>query len=465
MLVRGGIKPSRRACSLLFGLVVVAGAVSAEAAAIKNIRSSAGSTYTRVVIDLTGPTAYEYATLPASGGKPARLYVDLRGVKLAGRDHGVWIGDTRVKRVRTGQFSESTARIVLELEGPVTSKVFQLEQPPRLVIDLSGQGWGGSDTAPATTSSAVVRAAAPPAAAAPPPPKPATPARVEPRPAPPRVAAAPAPKVAAPAPKPAAVPARAPAPRKPVRLPVPASTARVPRARHVKIVIDPGHGGRDPGARNATGVSEKYVVFDISRRLADKLRRGLGVEIYMSRTADKYVALEDRKDLANRVDADLFVSIHANASENKRLQGIETYYLKNTNDRATLRLARLENGVDMLIKGGDVSTDADLSYILSDMVQGQKEADSILLANHMQNQLVGYLRPTYRGVETLGVKQGPFMVLDGTFMPSVLCEVGFITNPSEGKRLATAAYREAIAEGLYRGIRRYLEDERIDDLR
>jgi len=244
---------------------------------------------------------------------------------------------------------------------------------------------------------------------------------------------------------------------------VPAPAA--PRASRVRIVIDPGHGGRDPGARNGRGDAEKTVVFDISRRLAEKLKRNLGVDIYMTRTTDTYVGLEDRKDLANRIEADLFISIHANAAKNSKLYGIETYYLKNTNDRATLRLASLENGVDLLIKGSDVSTDADLSYILSDMVQGQKEADSILLANHVQAELVGHLKPRYHTVQSLGVKQGPFMVLDGTYMPAILVETGFVTNSLEGRRLSSSSYREAVAEGLYRGIKRYLEDERVNELR
>ncbi len=444
MEIRRGIEAGGWLLALSFGLVAVAAPLRAEAAAVKTIRSSASSTYTRIVIDLTGPTDYQYAIIPASGTRPARLYVDLNGVSLGGKDYGVWIGDTRVKRVRTGQFSTTTARVVLELEGPVTHKVFQLEEPPRLVIDLSGSG-------SAPSAPPVVTAKAEPAKPATQKPSEAASGGRTGATASVPVSPASSTALSAPPPAPPAV--------------APAQNARVPAASRLKIVIDPGHGGKDPGARNRSGVSEKVVVFDISRRVADKLRRRLGVEIYMSRTSDSYVALEDRTDLANRVNADLFVSIHANASENSRLNGIETYYLKNTNDRATLRLAQLENGVDTLIKDSDVTTDADLNYILSDMVQGQKEADSVLLANHIQSQLMAYLGPKYRAVTSLGVKQGPFMVLDGTFMPSVLCEVGFITNSSEGQRLATAAYREAIAEGLYRGIKQYLEDERVEDLR
>jgi len=316
-------------------------------------------------------------------------------------------------------FDQSTARVVFDLNGPVEAKVFRLETPPRIVVDLT------SVPAGAAPNRAGTRAAKAPAA------------------------------------KQHSSQGSPPAGRKAISS---SHAVRPARARRIRVVIDPGHGGRDPGARGPRGLYEKDAAFDIARRLAEKLRRRLGIEVWMTRTGDRYVPLDERKDIANRLEADLFVSIHANASRNRRLRGIETYYLKNTNDRATLRLARLENGVDMLIKGSDVSTDADLSYILSDMVQGQKEADSILLAGHIQTELVGYLKPRYRGIESLGVKQGPFLVLDGTYMPAVLVEAGFITNSIEGRRLGDAAYREAIAEGLYRGIKRYLEDDRVGQL-
>jgi N-acetylmuramoyl-L-alanine amidase len=184
----------------------------------------------------------------------------------------------------------------------------------------------------------------------------------------------------------------------------------------------------------------------------------------MTRQGDQYISLGGRKDVANRLDADLFVSIHANAAKNKRSNGIETYYLKNSNDRATLRLANLENGVDMLI-GGDVSTDADLSYILSDIIQGQKEADSIRAAGHIQKALVGEVKSRYADVDDLGVKQGPFLVLDGTYMAAILVETGFVSNSTEAKRLTSAAYRESLAEGMFEGIQRYFQDDRTALLR
>lgn len=499
--------PERRAfrsfLTFTFALGAVLVAPDTQAAAIRSIRSSAGSDYTRIVVDLTQATSFRHGTIPAGPGTPARLYVDLNGVMLDPlRDYTVWIGDVRVRRVRAGQFQANTARIVLELETQVTPKVFQLETPARLVIDLR------STAAPTTMAKAppqarplppppsraavpVVPPSAPPAPASRPVAEPA--ARVE-RPPSPVSQAARTPTASRPTAEPDGhaerqlppavkppptstqrsaphVPettAKAPPAVEPGRKskPVPLTSAsKVPKARKVRIVLDPGHGGRDPGARDSQGVAEKTVVFDISRRLADKLERRLDVEVFLTRTTDEYVDLEERKDIANRVEADLFLSIHANAAKNTKLRGIETYYLKNTNDRATLRLARLENGVDMLIKEGDVSTDADLSFILSDMVQGQKEADSVVLATSIQSQLMSYLRPRYHSVDSLGVKQGPFMVLDGTYMPAILVETGFVTNSMESRRLSSTSYREAVAEGLFRGIQSYLEDERVSGLR
>lgn len=227
----------------------------------------------------------------------------------------------------------------------------------------------------------------------------------------------------------------------------------------LRIIIDPGHGGRDPGARGRGGLSEKSVVLEVAQRLAAKIRLGVPAEVDLTRYGDSFAALGERKDLANDRKADFFISIHANASDTRRVRGIETYYLKNTDDRATLRLASLENGVDMILRDGDASADADLPYIISDLAQGHKEQESLRLARHVQSELVRHLRTRYSGVDSLGDKQGPFLVLDGTHMPSILVEIGFLTHEVEGARLGSPAYREAVAEGLYRGLRSYLAED------
>jgi N-acetylmuramoyl-L-alanine amidase len=415
--------------ALLAAAVCCAVPVESEAAGqLKGIRSSAEADSTRVIIELSEVRSYRYGVLPgdAKKGLPARLYVDIEGIKLErNRKVELWVGDQRVKQVRAGQNTLQKARVVLELEGMVKPTVFALESPPRIVIELKGTG-AASRGAPVVAKPGTVKA---------PPVRPSS-----------------------------SKPATAVVPRGTVFAPVARVGGRSESVRKVRIVIDAGHGGKDPGARGYGGSQEKHGALDIARRLAGKLKDRLGFHVLMTRQSDKYVGLSERKDMANRVNADLFVSVHLNASKNTRLKGIETYYLKNSNDRATLRLATMENGVDDMIDG-DVSSDADLSYIVSDIIQGQKEAYSIRAARHIQDSLVGHLKPRYSSISNLGVKQGPFLVLDGTYMPSVLVEAGFISHSVEGKRLTSNSYRDAVAEGLYRGIKRYFEDDRTAQLR
>jgi len=445
---RAVIRKFGHATAWMVAAVLVANAAPAAATTVKRIRSASGDDFTRIVIDVDGSTRYRYGLVPprTDGHTLARLYLDLDGVRLPpGKRLAAEIRDQRVSAVRTGQHRDSTARIVFELRRPVRTNVFSLSSPPRIVIDLTDQ------SKPESKQSA---------------PGGPTPQRAESTPP-----SSPVGRSIARAPTRQRTPehrSTVTAVTVPHHAETKTPTAGPPQRRLARgvrrVVIDPGHGGKDPGAKGLRGVKESDVVLDISKRVAAKLRKRLGVEVVMTRTGDEFVPLSRRKDLANRFDADLFVSIHANAGRNTKAHGIETYYLKNTNDRATLRLASLENGIVDLIRGRDVSTDADLPYILSDMVQGQKESESIVLANYIQRELVSYLRPRYRSVKNLGVKQGPFLVLDGTYMPSVLVETAFVSNSMEAKRLGSAAYRESIAEGIYLGISHYLKDPKVPGL-
>jgi N-acetylmuramoyl-L-alanine amidase len=232
----------------------------------------------------------------------------------------------------------------------------------------------------------------------------------------------------------------------------PVGAERVLRPR---IVIDPGHGGRDPGAEGYA--VEKEVTLAIAQRLAALLEERLDVDVALTRSTDATLELAQRTALANAADADLFISIHANASRNRRLRGVETYYLNNTNDRATIRLAAMENGEGA---APAPSGRADLRYILSDLVQVGKMEESVALARAVQRNVVARLRTRHTDVTDLGVKRGPFYVLVGAHMPCVLVETSFLTHPAEGRRLATDGYQELVAEGLYAGIARFLADAR-----
>jgi len=203
------------------------------------------------------------------------------------------------------------------------------------------------------------------------------------------------------------------------------------------------------------GVAEKDVVLAISKRLGRKLAEREQVDVLFTRTTDAFVPLEERIAGANAAKADLFVSIHANASSNSELQGVETYYLNNTNDRATIRLAALENGLRPE-KYFPENGRAGLSFLLSDLIQSGKEEESIALAHHLQEAVVFRARQRYPAIHSLGVKKGPFYVLVGAHMPCVLVETAFITHRMEGKHLISSEYQDALAEGLFLGIARFL---------
>ncbi|MFQ5850481.1 MAG: N-acetylmuramoyl-L-alanine amidase [Candidatus Binatia bacterium] len=215
-----------------------------------------------------------------------------------------------------------------------------------------------------------------------------------------------------------------------------------------KIVLDPGHGGKDPGAIGPTGIMEKDVVLSIAKKLAKKLKSKMGVEVILTRQDDSYVPLEERTAIANAENADLFISLHTNANPNRRMRGIESYYLDHTTDEATIRLAARENGTSR-------RSISDLQFILSDLTQSSKLEDSIGLAHHLHSSLVSHMRRGYRRAKDLGVKKGLFYVLVGARMPSVLLEIFFVTNRFEGRALARRTFQKKIVEALYRGIRKY----------
>jgi N-acetylmuramoyl-L-alanine amidase len=223
------------------------------------------------------------------------------------------------------------------------------------------------------------------------------------------------------------------------------------------VVIDPGHGGHDPGTVSASGLSEKDVALEIARRLRDDLR-GRGVRAELTRDSDLFIALPERTRMANRARADLFVSIHLNSSQNSETTGIETYYLNNTTDRATIRLARMEN----LSGGGSygVPEEANLNYILSDLRQQYKAGEAAALARMIDAQTAADLNAELGfKVNALGAKMGPFWVLVGAHMPAVLVECGFLSNRSEAQRLAAPAYQAVLARGIANAVIHYFNED------
>jgi N-acetylmuramoyl-L-alanine amidase len=212
-----------------------------------------------------------------------------------------------------------------------------------------------------------------------------------------------------------------------------------------KIVIDPGHGGRDPGAEGA-GVFEANVVLDVALRL-EKLLKSAGIEVVLTRRIDEFVPLEERTAIANREQGDLFLSIHANASRNRNARGIESYVLNFATDPEAEAVAARENAATG-------RTMSNLPDIVRAITLNSKLDESRSFAALVQHRLMDHLRID-RAPRDLGVKQAPFIVLIGASMPSVLAEISFITNSQEGRLLKTGAYRQSVAEALFDAVRGY----------
>ncbi len=221
-----------------------------------------------------------------------------------------------------------------------------------------------------------------------------------------------------------------------------------------RIVIDPGHGGKDPGAIGVKGLKEKDVVLKLAKLLAKKLREKLGVKVILTRNRDKYIPLIQRPAIANSKKADLFISLHTNASPDKRAKGIETYYLNFTTDPEAMRVAALENAATK-------KSLSDLQDLIKAILANTKLSESRLLAEKVQESLVHTLKRYYPDIEDRGVKYAPFLVLVGARMPAILVEIGFITNPKEESRLKNSHYLEMIAEGIAKGIEVYIQSLKL----
>jgi len=215
-----------------------------------------------------------------------------------------------------------------------------------------------------------------------------------------------------------------------------------------RVVIDAGHGGHDPGALGS-GVTEADLVLDLALRLEERLHAGLpGLEVVLTRRGDEYLPLEARTTLANRVEADLFLSIHANASEDSDTRGIETYYLDLAVDSTAEALAARENV-------GGLATMNHLDGLLEAIASNSKLDESREFARTVQETMLRTLRAVDSGIPDLGVKQAPFLVLIGARMPSILAEVSFLTNANDATLLSSDAYRDEIVDALFAGILQY----------
>jgi N-acetylmuramoyl-L-alanine amidase len=412
---------------------------------------------TRIAIQTQG----QYQLTSDQVDDPPRLYFDLNGLlPPASAHHGIetfQVGDHRLKKIRLAEVNPGTTRVVFDLEGPVDVVSSQLVNPDRLMIelrpkDISAHPLPGTRS---TTGSRRTEFPAPinavPAAA------PSTPSAVSNVP-PARASVAPAPNLSAPAASiPPASSMRAPAPT-----PAPAASAspahrdssgdrslvRIFGLKMGKVVIDAGHGGHDTGTIGPNGLMEKDLVLDVALRLGALITQRLGAQVVYTRSEDVFIPLEDRTRIANDERADLFISIHANSSPEPSATGVETYYFNLTSDKTGLDLAMRENATS-------ASAISDLNDLLHKAVLQTKMEESRDFAQRVQSSLwAGSVKMNSRSRDR-GVRQAPFVVLIGATMPSILAEVGFVSNPHDEKLLKKSDQRQKIAEALFKGISQY----------
>jgi N-acetylmuramoyl-L-alanine amidase len=228
------------------------------------------------------------------------------------------------------------------------------------------------------------------------------------------------------------------------------SLTRVLGLKLGRVVIDPGHGGHDVGTHGPSGVYEKDIVLDVSKRLGALLEERLGSEVIYTRSDDTYISLEQRTQTANDRKADLFLSIHANSSPYRYVAGVETYYLNFTTSKAALDVAARENA-------SSERSVFDLKDLLQKIALKDKIDESREFATRIESSLYGLSSKANPTGKNRGVKRAPFVVLIGASMPSVLAEIGFLTNTNDEALLKKAEHRQKIAEALYKGIASYAE--------
>ena len=340
---------------------------AADLVVVNDIRFWSYDDYTRIVINVSEEAEYIEKRLE----DPERLYLDILFSRIDEEiNKDITVENRMLKGVRAGQFDENTVRVVLDLNTIKYYKIFMLDEPSRIVVDVFG---------PTIFSS------------------------------------------------------------------------------KKRIVIDAGHGGKDPGAIGPKKLLEKDVVLDIAKKLKKELARHKNYEVFLTRDRDVFIPLEQRTAIANSKNADLFVSIHANASPRRSLRGIETYFLNWTDEEEALNVAARENAISMkqMRKIGKKMNVLDI--MLNDLSRAYKRDESNKLAHFVQDAMVNKLNQQYRhSVVDLGVKRGYFFVLVGADMPSVLVEVSFITNLLEAKLLRKNSYRERLAYSIATGINQYM---------
>lgn len=395
--------------------------------------------YSRIVLQTTAPVSFKAnVEEQKSGDKTRRLYVDLTQSYVPPKLRTpILVQDGLLKEVHSTQNSAESVRIILELESLTEYKIFSLTDPFRVIVDIHG---AVKATAPNTQLSATTAAAniAPQSAVVP----------VQ------EIKNTPSSKDETDQ----VVVSLSDQKKRSPKTESPTLSRTGPREKLSlaqqlglgvrKIVIDPGHGGKDPGAM-AFGLKEKDIVLKISKKISKILKETYRYEVVLTRTNDVYIPLEERTAIANTHKSDLFISIHINAHSDQTKGGIETYFLNLATDANAMRVAALENATSTHSIG-------ELQDILATLMKNSKIDESTRLARFVQTNLVTNFGHSYKPRD-LGVKQAPFYVLIGAEMPAILAEISFITNPDEAKLLQNEQYLDKLAAQLAAGIAAYVD--------
>ncbi len=353
---------------------------------IKNIRAHRHKKFTRVVLDLTK----QVRSTPQDRRTTSDFELELSKARITKRASAKINHPTFPLTLRVTETKKGSVLLSVPIKGWKAYKWYALENPPRLVLDL----YPGKTQPIAKTTS-------------PPKKKTKQPAPVSPKVSPP------------------------------------------PVEKKMVIVIDPGHGGKDPGASGKKGTKEKDIVLKIARHLRDHFTKNSSAKVLMTRDSDVFVKLEDRAEFANKHKADVFISIHINSHKKSSIKGIELYHFGEASDPRALEVAARENGTPLQDNAPA------WQFILADKLNDKKIEDSQELAWVTKKALIKHLQSFYR-VKDHGVKTAPFFVLRMTTMPAVLAEVAFISNPKEENLLKTAKYQKRMAQGIYNGLKAYI---------
>ena len=389
--------------------------------------------YSRVVIMTSGPVDYKDTLLAATKNQPRRLYIDFSKA-LIDKEHQktIPVDDGLLSQVRAAQFNASTVRVVLDLDSISHFKIFSLPDPFRVIIDVHGEKTvqkidNGKivntkilvlqENNKRKISSGIMRI------------RPVEHKRLI---------------------------QNSTASTSILRVPQPPQEKTFTLAQQLglgvrSIIIDPGHGGKDPGAM-AGGLKEKDIVLAIAKRLKPQLEKQLGCNVFLTRDEDKFISLEERTAIANSKGADLFISLHVNAHKQNEVKGLETYYLNFSTNEEAMRVAARENATSTYKM-------SDLQGILSEIMNNSKINESARLAQIVHDSLIrGVTDHHFQKTRDLGVKQAPFYVLIGAEMPAILVEMGFITNKGDRTNLTLAEYQQTMVEQITNAVQNYINN-------